>query len=124
MTQPLALLFYEKLLPGSQLLNRLQDLGYRVHACNDVNELPELAKKEKPMLVFADLLERQGRVPVVIKSVRNNKETAHLPIIAFASGKEKQLLEYARMAGATVVVNEEVLLHHLDSFMDQALQVD
>jgi len=27
MTQPLALVFYEKLLPGSQLVNRLQDLN-------------------------------------------------------------------------------------------------
>ncbi len=124
MTQPLALLFYEKLLPGSQLLNRLQDLGYRVQTCNDVNQVPELAKREKPMLVFTDLLERQGRVPTIIRSVRNHKETEHIPIIAFAAGKEKQLQEYARMAGATVVVNEEVLLHHLDSFMDQALQVD
>ena len=70
MTQPLALLFYEKLLPGSQLLNRLQDLGYRVQTCSDINQVPELARREKPMLMFADLLERQGRVPTVIKSVR------------------------------------------------------
>ena len=32
MTQPLALVFYEKLMPGSQLVNRLQDLNYRVQA--------------------------------------------------------------------------------------------
>ena len=30
MTQPLALVWYEKLMPGSKLVNRLQDLGYRV----------------------------------------------------------------------------------------------
>ncbi len=35
MTQPLALVFYEKLMPGSQLVNRLQDLNYRVQAVND-----------------------------------------------------------------------------------------
>ncbi len=105
-------------------MNRLQDLGYRVRTCSDINQVPELAKAEKPMLVFADLLERRGRVPTVIKSVRNNTDTAHLPIIAFAASKDKELQEYARMAGATVVVNEEVLLHHLDSFMDQALHVE
>jgi len=124
MTQPLALLFYEKLLPGSQLFNRLQDLGYRVQTCKDVNHLAEMAKKEMPMLVFMDLLERRGQVPAVIKSLRNAEETAHLPVIAFAGKKETQLQEYARMAGATIVVNEEILLHHLDNFLDQALQVD
>ena len=35
MTQPLALVLYEKLLPGSQLVNRLQDLNYRVQAIAD-----------------------------------------------------------------------------------------
>ena len=35
MTQPLALVLYEKLLPGSQLVNRLQDLNYRVQTIAD-----------------------------------------------------------------------------------------
>ena len=33
--QPLALVLYEKLLPGTQLVNRLQDLNYRVQTVND-----------------------------------------------------------------------------------------
>jgi hypothetical protein len=28
MTQPLALVYYEKLMPGSQLVNKLRDLNY------------------------------------------------------------------------------------------------
>ena len=39
MTQPLALVVYEKLLPGSQLLNRLQDLNYRVQAIANADSL-------------------------------------------------------------------------------------
>ena len=35
MTQPLALVLYERLLPGSQLVNRLQDLNYRVQVIAD-----------------------------------------------------------------------------------------
>lgn len=124
MTKPLALLFYEKLLPGSQLLNRLQDLGYRVKTTSEVNSLLDLARSEMPMIVFADLLDRQGRVPTIIKSLRSAEDTAHLPLIAFAAEKETTLQEAARIAGASLVVNENVLLQHLDHFMEQALQLD
>lgn len=122
--QPLALLFYEKLLPGSQLFNRLQDLGYRVQCCSDVSQLQELAEAITPLLVFVDLFESQGRVPTMIKRLRTAEPTSHVPIIAFAGQRDKQLQEYGRMAGATLVVNEEILLQHLDGFLEQALQID
>ena len=35
MTRPLALFVYERLLPAGQLVNRLQDLGYRVQSLED-----------------------------------------------------------------------------------------
>lgn len=124
MTQPLALLFYEKLLPGSQLVNRLQDLGYRVQTTNDVGALVDLARTTKPLLVFLDLRERQGRSATVIQTLRLDAETSHLPIIAFAGEKDTALQESARQAGASVVANEGVLLQHLDHLMDQALQID
>lgn len=124
MTKPLALLFYEKLLPGSQLLNRLQDLGYRVHSCHEVNKVLELAKSEKPMLVLLDMLERQGRVPTIIQSLKKAPETSHLPIIAFAGEKEKILHDAARLAGATIVVSETSLLPHLEAFLEQALHIE
>ena len=124
MTKPLALLLHEKLLPGSQLLNRLEDNGYRVQATNSVKELVELAKAEKPMLVFTDLRDRTGQVPNAIKQLKQDSETSHLPVIAYAAEGETVLQEAARLAGAALVVNESVLLVHLDHFMDQALQVE
>lgn len=124
MTQPLALLFYEKLLPGSQLLNRLQDLGYRVQTTSDVNALPDLARSGKPLLVFLDLRDRQGRAPTIIESLKRNEETAHLPVIAFAGEKDTALQESARKAGAAMVINETVLLPHLAQFMERALQLE
>lgn len=124
MTKPLALLFYEKLLPGSQLLIRLQDLGYRVHSTNDINAVPELARTARPMLVFMDLHDRQGRVPIVIETLKRHEETNHLPVLAFAPERDVALCESARKAGASLVVNENVLLLHLEQFMEQALQID
>ena len=55
MTQPLALVFYEKLMPGSQLVNRLQDLNYRVQAVNDLAAFLRSAQSEGPLLAVVDL---------------------------------------------------------------------
>ena len=55
MTQPLALVIYERLLPGSQIVNRLQDLNYRVQVIADAGSLVECAERVSPMLVLADL---------------------------------------------------------------------
>ena len=49
MKLPLAILLYENLIPGSQLINRLQDLGYRVETINDARLLVELAEREKAL---------------------------------------------------------------------------
>ena len=46
MLQPLAIVFYERLMPGSQLVNRLQDLNYRVLALNNAARLVATVQRE------------------------------------------------------------------------------
>ena len=46
MTQPLTLFLCEKSLQGGQLINRLQDLGYRVQSLSDPKTLTEVAERE------------------------------------------------------------------------------
>lgn len=124
MTQPLALLFYEKLLPGGQLVNRLQDKGYRVLPVPVPGDLVPTAEREKPLLAFVDLEPRFEKNCEVIAQLRQNPATAHIPVIAFASAQNAEAHELARRRGATLVVPDTVLLPHLDQFMDQALMVD
>ena len=124
MKQPLAFVIYEKLLPGTQLVNRLQDMGYRVQAIMDVPALVELAQREKPMLVFADLFGKKHNVCTAISKLKGTPSTAHLPVVAFAAQEEAELQDKAREAGATLVVHENVLLPYLDHFLEQALQVE
>jgi len=50
--QPLALVFYERLMPGSQLVNRLQDLNYRVLSLSDATRLMATVQRESPLLLF------------------------------------------------------------------------
>ena len=124
MTQPLALVLYEKLLPGSQLVNRLQDLGYRVLTAPDATALLACAEQEKPMVVLADLGSAQAKVPEAIAQLRKNAATSHLPVIAFAEEKEAALQSAARDAGATVVVSDAAIMSHLEQFLERALHLD
>src|SRR5208282_3546063 len=116
MTQPLALVLYEKLLPGSQLVNWLQDLGYRVLTAPGAEALTACAEQEKPLVVLVDLSASRAKAPEAIGQLRKNAATSHLPVIAFADEKEQALQTAAREAGATLVVNEAAILSHLDQF--------
>lgn len=119
MTQPLALLLYEKLLPGTQLVNRLQDLGWRVQTIHDGAALVRVAEEHKPVLVLADLNSTASPVPRGINHLRNNQSTAHLPVIAFSA--DETLHQPALDAGANLVVSDTAILQHLNQFIDQAL---
>jgi CheY-like chemotaxis protein len=124
MTQPLALVVYEKLLPGTQLVNRLQDLNYRVRAVTDSTTLMAIARQEKPMLVLADLESTRNDICKAIAELRHDAATQHIPVIAVAKEGNKALLKAAQAAGATLVAGETAILGHLSQFLDQALQVE
>jgi CheY-like chemotaxis protein len=124
MTQPLALVLYERLLPGSQLVNRLQDLNYRVQVIADGDRLVECAEQAKPMLVLADLASARNDVCAALARLKQNAATKHLPVIAFSDQGAVELQEAAHTAGATLVVSEAAILNQLPQILDQALQVE
>ena len=124
MTQPLAIVLYEKLLPGSQLVNRLQDLNYRVQAIADAGRLIECAEQAKPMLVLADLASTRNDVCAALARLKQNSATKHLPVVAFSDEGSAELQAAALAAGATLVVNEAAVLNHLPQILDQALQLE
>ena len=124
MKQPLALLLYEKLLPGGQLVNKLQDLGYRVQPVPDPADLVAVAEREKPLVAFVDVEPHFERICAAISALRQHPDTAHVPVVAFASSRNQPAHEAARRAGATLMVNDTAVLVHLNQFLDQALQVE
>ena len=124
MKQPLALLLYEKLLPGSQLVHRLQDLSYRVQTVLAPAELAPTAERDKPLVVFVDLEPNVAGICEAIVALRQNEATRHVPVIAFASGENTPAHQAAGRAGATLVVNDHALLLHLRQFLDRALEVE
>ena len=123
-TQPLALVLYEDLMPGSQLVNRLQDLHYRVEPVSDPGQLCDLAHSEGPMLVFADLCSGQTDICDVIARLKQGPTTAHIPVVAFADEGADELQSAGRKAGATLVVTDSAVLSHLPQLLEQALHVE
>ena len=121
MTEPLAILFYEKLIPGSQLTSRLQDLRYRVRIVNDAEMLPQCAEESQAMIVVADLASQPSQICSAITRLRQNANTAHIPVIGFAPDDRPELQETGREAGATLAVTDAAVTHYLPQLLEQAL---
>lgn len=124
MMQPLAIMIYEKLLPGTQLVNRLQDLGYRVQTLSDADKLTSTAETSGPMLVIADLGSGSEKILKAITELRRNTSTAHLPVVGFAGEPLAPHQAAANQAGVTLLVSETAILNHLAPCLDRALQLD
>ena len=124
MTKPLALIFYERLMPGSQLVNRLQDLGYRVSTCTDLTCLASQVETDLPMVIVMDLTSDKGDINGAIKQIRAGEQTGHIPIIGFTSKTNKAGQDSAVEAGAKLVAVDEAVLVQLPHLLEQALEVD
>lgn len=124
MTSPLAILFYEDLMPGTQLVHRLQDLRYRVQVVATGEELLTVAATAGPMLIVADLVSKRADVCDLIRKLRATPTTVHIPLIAFADEAEDKLQSAAKTAGATLVVTDAAIIPHLNQFIERALQVE
>ena len=124
MTKPLAVIYYEDLLLGSQVVNRLQDLGYRVNTTPAPDSLVEQAARELPLVLFVDIREKSADACTAIARLRKLPSTAHIPVIAIAREKDKKLQERAHKAGATMVAGDTALLEQLPQLLDQVLTLE
>src|SRR5205807_7090181 len=114
-----ALVLYEKLLPGSQLVNKLQDLNYRVKTISDPQLLVASAQETKPLVVIVDLACAGKKALEAITALHKAATTEHLPILAFGPEQATALQEQATEAGATLTVSDTALLNHLPQILEQ-----
>lgn len=121
--QPLVLVFYEKVMPGSRLVNQLRDLKYRVQTAGDLESFRLQARDGKPLLAIADLAGGEA-VCAAITALRGDAATSHIPVIAFAAEGATQIIEAAQKAGAKLAVSEAAIISHLPELLDQALHVE
>ncbi|MBI3882364.1 MAG: hypothetical protein HY301_20185 [Verrucomicrobia bacterium] len=123
MTKPFAFIAYEELFPGSQVANRLVELGYRTQMVPDPAELVSLAEREKPLIVLMDLRWSRADVLGTLTALRKNIATQHIPVLAFTTHDDAAANTAARSAGATLVAKDDSLLSQLPQLLDQALAV-
>ena len=123
-TRPLAIVFYEKLLPGTQVVNRLTDLGYRVTATQTAVDVPRLVREHRPMVLIADLALRNGDFCGIIGHLRASPDLAHVPVLGYCDPKNRRLVDAALEAGAKLVAAEQGIPDQLPQLLDHVLSVD
>ena len=110
-------------MPGTQLVNRLQDLGYRVLTLTEPSLLIETARKEKPMVALLDLATDRANICAIIKEMKSDEEIGHIPVVGFAAQKDQKLHTEAARSGATLVAYDDALLPQLPHLLEHALRV-
>jgi DNA-binding NarL/FixJ family response regulator len=123
-TKPLAIVFYEKLLPGSQVVNRLTDLGYRVLSTQLAVDVPRLVRDEKPMVIIADLALRTGDFVGIVAELKRDPATAHVPVLGFCDPTNRALVNAAVKAGARLVAAEKGIQDQLPQLLEHVLMVE
>ncbi len=124
MNLPLAFICYSDIHPGSQLANRLRDQGYRVQNLAQDDDIVARVRDEKPILAIIEIVEGDEGVLDLIRKIRSEESTAHLPVLGYASAKKPDLQDAGRSAGASLVAASEGLLDQLGSLLEHILQVD
>jgi CheY-like chemotaxis protein len=123
MSEPLALLHYSNLMPGGQLANRLQDLGYRVQTLVDVAALVETCQKEKPLVVVAEILP-DGPAFAAIARLKKDPATRHIPVLGWSAAQDAAQQRKAREAGVSLLAGNAAIGEHLPQLLDQVLQLE
>lgn len=124
MTEPLAFLLYENLLPGSRLSNRLLDLGYRVTTVSEPERFLEQVIAEHPILAIIELNQTRVDTCDLLARLRAEPATRHLPVIGYTAGVDKPLQQAAHAAGASLVVVADGLMAQLPMLLEQVLEID
>jgi CheY-like chemotaxis protein len=124
MMKPLALLLHDNTMTGSRLAGLFEGLDYRVATLRDPGELTAVARKEMPMLVVADMANRQGDSAAAIAALRADPGTAHVVVIAYAGRDQEDLRQAAARAGAHLATTDVAISQHLPQLLEQALQLD
>lgn len=124
MIQPLAIVLYERLLPGSQLVNRLQDLQYRVQQLSDPTLLVLTCQDLTPLIVIADMDCCSTGILSEIASLRANPATQHLPVIGYCAETSPMAARASEAGTLTALTTDTAVVNHLKQILDQALRLD
>ena len=123
MTTPVALVYRRSPAPGHSTGQSPAGFGYRVITQTDPPSLVTQAAGAKPFLIVMDLAGRT-EITDVIRDLKSNPDTAHIPILAFAKDGQETRRNSAHQAGATLVAGDTAVLAHLPNLLQQVLELE
>ena len=123
MDSPLVLINYQNLMPGSRLVHRLEELGFRVKSASRSSSLADQVRELSPMVMVCDLEPDMDQNLEAIRTIKGDLQTQHIPILAYANLGDGFLEESARLAGATLIADRSGVLSQLPNLMDHILEV-
>jgi CheY-like chemotaxis protein len=123
MSNPLALVYYSNLLPGSQLAGRLQDMGYRVQSVSSAALLAAACDSEMPLVVIAELAPADAACSAIAQ-LRAAPATQHIPVLGFSRAHDAAVQSQAREAGVTLLAADAGITEQLPQLLDRILQVE
>ncbi len=122
--KPLAFICLENSVVGSQMVNRLMDLGYQPQSVNDISQLASQAKSRMPFVIICSLVSKRADALQVVREMRAEEATKHIPVIGVTPDLSPKFHSDAVEAGATLVVVENGVLAQLPQLLDAALAVE
>lgn len=107
------------LLFASRIEQALAPLGYTVERVGDAAALLERARAVRPVLVLVDLAARGTDPLAAIAALKDHREVAAVPVIAFGPHREAERLAAARAAGADRAIANARLVADLPALVCQ-----
>lgn len=123
-TKPLAVVFYERLLPGSRIANRLADLGWRVSEAKSPADIVPLVRSERPLVVIAEVAQQSQLVCGAVAALKDTPETEHVPVLGYGDPSDSIKSGAALAAGARLMVAEAGVCDQLPQLLDHVLAVE
>ena len=123
-TKPLAIIFHDRLLPGSRVATGLADLGWRVIEAKQPSEIGRLVRAEHPLLVICELNSRFFELGTEIAALQRAPETSHVPFLGYCDPRNQQMTTDALAAGVSMVVGDVGICDQLPQLLDQVLAVE
>jgi PleD family two-component response regulator len=123
MSKPLALVYYSNFMPGSQLANRLLDLGYSVQILNQAAAIAPACERDKPLVLVAELWP-QTEICAAVAQVKSNPVTEHISVLGYSLTQDEPIQAKAREAGVNLLAGTAAIAEYLPQLLDQILNVE
>ncbi|MGO8701815.1 MAG: hypothetical protein ACLQVY_29380 [Limisphaerales bacterium] len=123
MSKPLALVYYSNFMPGSQLANRLLDLGYSVQILNQAAAIAPACERDKPLVLVAELWP-QTEVCAAVTQVKSNPATQHISVLGYSLTQDEAIQAKAREVGVNLLAGTAAIAEYLPQLLEQILNVE